>query len=108
MAAEAADIVGIDNLGIGSDLCQDQPDEVVRWMREGRWTLPDREAIAFPAQPEWFRDNRDFPAWPKACATLGFPRTTSARFSAETGTASWEKLSRRSEHGRRQAGDGWL
>jgi membrane dipeptidase len=72
MAAEAADIVGIDNLGIGSDLCQDQPDEVVRWMREGRWTLPDREAIAFPAQPEWFRDNRDFPRLAEGLRDAGF------------------------------------
>ena len=42
MAAEAADVVGIANLGIGSDLCQDQPDLMLRWMREGRWSRRGR------------------------------------------------------------------
>ncbi|MCB1427985.1 MAG: membrane dipeptidase, partial [Nitratireductor sp.] len=35
MIAEAASRYGTDNLGIGSDLCQDQPDSVVTWMRNG-------------------------------------------------------------------------
>ena len=38
MIARTADLMGIDNIGIGSDLCQDQPDSVVEWMRVGRWT----------------------------------------------------------------------
>ncbi|MBM2575460.1 membrane dipeptidase [Jannaschia sp. Os4] len=48
-----------DMFGIGSDLCQGQPDAVVRWMREGRWTRERGEAT-FPPQPAWFRDNRDW------------------------------------------------
>jgi membrane dipeptidase len=38
MIARTADMIGIDHLGIGSDLCQDQPDSVVEWMRVGRWS----------------------------------------------------------------------
>ncbi|MEO6217615.1 MAG: membrane dipeptidase, partial [Sphingomonas sp.] len=38
MVARTADLIGVAHLGIGSDLCQDQPDEVVQWMRRGRWT----------------------------------------------------------------------
>ncbi|MEZ5789844.1 MAG: membrane dipeptidase [Nitratireductor sp.] len=38
MIAEAANRYGAENLGLGSDLCQDQPDSVVTWMRNGRWT----------------------------------------------------------------------
>ncbi|MGJ8590859.1 MAG: membrane dipeptidase, partial [Yoonia sp.] len=38
MIARAADSYGVENLGIGSDLCQDQPDSIVEWMRTGRWT----------------------------------------------------------------------
>ena len=66
MVALTAERYGVEHLGIGSDLCQDQPDSVVRWMRNGRWTIdPDYgEGSAaepgFPAMPEWFRDNRDF------------------------------------------------
>ncbi|MBT8155606.1 dipeptidase [Epibacterium ulvae] len=38
MIARAADTYGVQNLAIGSDLCQDQPDSIVEWMRTGRWT----------------------------------------------------------------------
>lgn len=66
MVARTADLLGAEHLGIGSDLCQDQPDSVVTWMRNGRWskTLDLGEGSAtepgFPPQPAWFRDNRDF------------------------------------------------
>ena len=72
MAAEAAEIVGVDNLGIGSDLCKGQPDVAVRWMREGRWTRPDANPITFPAQPAFFRDNRDFPGLAEGLRRRGF------------------------------------
>ncbi|MDQ2802196.1 MAG: dipeptidase [Pseudomonadota bacterium] len=72
MAAEAADLIGMRNLGIGSDLCQEQPDSVVRWMREGRWTRPDPTPVTFPAQPSWFRDNRDFPRLSSGLRAAGF------------------------------------
>ncbi len=64
--AEAAERYGSENLGIGSDLCQDQPDSIVEWMRVGRWskTIDYGEGSAdnagFPPMPDWFRDNRDF------------------------------------------------
>jgi membrane dipeptidase len=38
MIARTAEVMGVERLGIGSDLCQDQPDSVVEWMRVGRWT----------------------------------------------------------------------
>ena len=72
MAAETAGLIGVGNLGIGSDLCQDQPDDVVRWMREGRWTRPDPAPVAFPPQPTWFRDNRDFPRLAEGLRGAGF------------------------------------
>lgn len=64
-----ADLVvryGAQHLGLGSDLCQDQPDSVVRWMRDGRWNKTRDQgegsvaAPGFPAMPTWFQDNRDF------------------------------------------------
>jgi microsomal dipeptidase-like Zn-dependent dipeptidase len=72
MAAEAAQIIGVERLGVGSDLCQNQPDSVVRWMREGRWTRVKDDAAAFPPPPEWFRSNRDFPALADGLAAVGF------------------------------------
>ena len=38
MVAQTAELMGVNQIGIGSDLCQDQPDEIVEWMRNGRWT----------------------------------------------------------------------
>lgn len=67
MIAEAASRYGAQHLGIGSDLCQDQPDSVVTWMRNGRWSKEmdygegSAAAAGFPAQPDWFVDNRDMP-----------------------------------------------
>jgi microsomal dipeptidase-like Zn-dependent dipeptidase len=66
MIAGAADVMGIDNIGIGTDLCQDHPDSVVEWMRVGRWTkgIDYGEGSAsnagFPPMPSWYKDNRDF------------------------------------------------
>ena len=64
--ADAAATYGAEHIGIGSDLCQDQPDSVVEWMRVGRWTKEidygegSASAPGFPPMPAWFRDNRDF------------------------------------------------
>ncbi|MEZ5912136.1 MAG: membrane dipeptidase [Paracoccaceae bacterium] len=66
MAARLVERMGADRVGIGSDLCQDQPDSVVEWMRTGRWTKRidygegSAAAPGFPPMPRWFRDNRDF------------------------------------------------
>ena len=66
MVARAADLMGPEQIGIGTDLCQDQPDSVVEWMRVGRWSKQidygegSADNAGFPAMPSWFRDNRDF------------------------------------------------
>ena len=66
MVAEAANRYGADHLGIGTDLCQDQPDSIVEWMRVGRWSKVmdygegSADNAGFPPMPSWFNDNRDF------------------------------------------------
>ena len=66
MIARAAERYGAEHLGLGSDLCQDQPDSVVEWMRTGRWSKEidygegSAAAPGFPPMPDWFRDNRDW------------------------------------------------
>ncbi len=77
MIARTADLMGIDALAIGSDQCQDQPDTVVEWMRNGRWTKAvdfgegSAQAPGFPAQPSWFQDNRDFGALEQGLREVG-------------------------------------
>lgn len=73
MVARTAETMGIGNIGLGSDLCQDQPNEVVQWMRRGKWTKePQTERAAFPRQPEWFKSNRDFGNIARGLRTVGF------------------------------------
>jgi microsomal dipeptidase-like Zn-dependent dipeptidase len=78
MVAKTAEIIGTANIGIGSDLCQDQPDSVVEWMRAGRWTRDARGASSslgaavFPPQPEWFRANTQFANIAAGLADVGF------------------------------------
>jgi microsomal dipeptidase-like Zn-dependent dipeptidase len=66
MVAGAAEEFGVAHFGIGSDLCQDQPDSVVEWMRVGRWSKEidygegSAAAPGFPPMPAWFEDNRHF------------------------------------------------
>ncbi|MGQ7845798.1 membrane dipeptidase [Granulosicoccus sp. 3-233] len=66
MICRTAELMSPDCIGIGSDLCQDQPDSVVEWMRTGRWTksIDFGEGSAsepgFPDMPDWFSDNRHF------------------------------------------------
>lgn len=66
MVADTVEIMGVDHVGIGSDLCQNQPDSVVEWMRNGRWskTTDYGEGSAgqagFPQQPDWFANSTHY------------------------------------------------
>ena len=77
MIARTADLIGIPALAIGSDLCQDQPDTVVEWMRNGRWTKTvdfgegSATAPGFPPMPHWFQGNRDFATIAQGLAAVG-------------------------------------
>jgi membrane dipeptidase len=77
MIARAADKFGTAQLGLGSDLCQDQPDSVVEWMRVGRWTKQieygegSASTPGFPPMPAWFSDNRDFGAIERGLKAVG-------------------------------------
>ena len=89
MVARTADLMGARNIGIGTDLCQDQPDSVVEWMRVGRWTkdIDYGEGSAtnagFPAMPDWFRDNRHFVALAEGLTRQGFSESEIAGIMGE-------------------------
>ena len=82
MIAKTADLMGgTSSLGIGSDLCQDHPDSIVEWMRNGRWTKTldygegSSQNAGFPEQPDWFMNNSDFPNLEKGLLKTGFSQT---------------------------------
>jgi len=89
MIAEAATRYGAQNLGIGTDLCQDQPDSIVTWMRNGRWSKEtdfgegSASAPGFPEQPDWFRDNRDLAGIAKGLKKAGFDEVEIAGIMGE-------------------------
>ena len=66
MVARTSEVMGVKNLGIGSDLCLNQPDEIVEWMRNGTWSKGknygegSKNKPGFPVQPDWFQDARGF------------------------------------------------
>ena len=78
MVARTADLIGTAALAIGTDLCQDQPDSVVDWMRSGRWTKEVEigegsvATTGFPRMPDWFQDNRHFHAIEAGLGGFGF------------------------------------
>ena len=78
MVAKTVDLIGIKNIGIGSDLCLNQPDNVVEWMRNGTWTKSknygegSKNKPGFPKQPEWFADARGFKNLENGLKKVGF------------------------------------
>ena len=78
MAARTAEIMNIQNIGIGSDLCLEQPDKIVEWMRNGTWTKSknfgegSKNNPGFPKQPDWFLDARGFKNLEKGLKKVGF------------------------------------
>ena len=78
MAAKTAEMIGVKNIGIGSDLCLKQPDNVVEWMRNGTWTKiknygeGSQKKPGFPKQPDWFKDARGFKNLERGLKKIGF------------------------------------
>jgi len=97
MIARTAELMGVERIGIGSDLCQDQPDSVVEWMRVGRWTKDidygegSREHAGFPEMPPFFRDNRDFGGLAKGLRQVGFSESESAAIMGGNWLAFYEQ-----------------
>ncbi len=89
MVARTAERIGVRRIGLGSDLCQDQPDAVVEWMRNGRWTREtdfgegSATAAGFPVQPDWFRDNSGFANILCGLREVGFSEPEIGRIAGE-------------------------
>ena len=66
MIAATADLMGVDSIGIGSDLVQGHGNEVVEWMRDARWSKEmdfgegSSDNAGWPSPVKWFSGNRDY------------------------------------------------
>ena len=80
MVAKTADLMGVEKIGIGSDLCLNQPDSVVEWMRNGTWAKAKnfgegtKNNSGFPKQPDWFLDARGFFNLESGLSNVGFSK----------------------------------
>ena len=78
MTARTAEVMGVKNIGIGSDLCINHPDSVVDWMRNGTWSKNknygegSKNKPGFPKQPDWFLDARGFNNLEISLKKIGF------------------------------------
>lgn len=84
MVVRTADLIGVEHIGIGSDLCQDQPDSIVEWMRVGRWSKVtdygegSKANAGFPPQPGWFESNLHLRNLIAGLRTAGFDEEDTA------------------------------
>jgi microsomal dipeptidase-like Zn-dependent dipeptidase len=78
MVARAAEIAGVDQLGLGTDMCRGWDGRTIDWMRNGRWRqVPEAErtefaAMPWPRQPAWFRTPADTPNLATGLRARGF------------------------------------
>ncbi len=65
MVGDTAELIGIDHIGIGSDLCLGWGSDQLDYMRSGRWTFDTDPGeskapeAGWPDYPAWYRDARD-------------------------------------------------
>ena len=77
MVKQLVNMVGEDSIGIGSDLCVNWSDEVVMWMRNGKWTKKidygeskDKSA-SWPKPVSWYSKPEDLSGLVAALITNG-------------------------------------
>jgi microsomal dipeptidase-like Zn-dependent dipeptidase len=85
MIADTVELMGIEHVGIGSDMCRKHSREYLDWMRSGRWSreLDSGEAKSagggWPAYPTWFTTPADFPNITQGLLATGFAEAEVAR-----------------------------
>ena len=103
MMVETAELIGIDRIGIGSDLCQGQQDSVVAWMRNGRWSKVtdygegSASKAGWPAQPDWFANSTHYPNLVDGLGSLGLSENEIAKIMGQ----NWLDFFERSFEGQR-------
>ena len=103
MIARTADLMGIEHLGIGTDLCQNQPVSILEWMRNGRWSkdMDYGEGSAsnadWPRPLSWLRDSRDFPNLIAGLRKVGMSEDDVAGIMGKNWVALLERAATRQE-----------
>ena len=97
MIGETADMIGIDRIGIGSDLCLNWDYKVLEWMRSCRWTATvdhgegSAEKPSWPSQPSWFSSSKDLHIIAQGLAKHGFNDNDIAKVMGENWLSFFDK-----------------
>lgn len=81
LVAKTADFMGVDNIGLGSDLVTNRDDAFMHWVRMGRWTheidygTGTKDTPTRAPWPKWFQGAADFPNISEALTNKGFSET---------------------------------
>ena len=100
MIASTAELMGAENIGIGSDLVQGHGNEVVEWMRNGRWSKEmdfgegSSDNAGWPSPVEWFSGNRDFNNIAVGLAEVGFQKSEIKKIMGENWLSFFDKAFR--------------
>lgn len=97
MVAETAEMIGVDRIGIGSDLCENWDYSTLEWMRSGRWTLgvDHGEGSAtnpsWPRQPCWFSGSQDMLTVAQGLEDIGFDNADIEKIMGQNWLSFFEK-----------------
>ncbi|MFN2411333.1 MAG: membrane dipeptidase, partial [Halomonas sp.] len=100
MIARTVDLMGIEHVGFGTDLCQNQPTSVLEWMRNGRWSKEmdygegSANNAGWPSPLAWLRDSRDFPNLIEGLRAKGFDEQEIARIMGGNWVALLERTTK--------------
>jgi membrane dipeptidase len=78
LVARTVDFMGIEHVGLGSDLTVNLPSDFLNWARMGRWThemeygTGSPEKPGLPTWPAWFKGPADFPNLAEGLYKRGF------------------------------------
>ena len=89
LIAYAVELMGIDHVGIGSDLVRKQTQQYLNWLRMGRWTYSvdygpgSADQPGWPRWQEWFQSPVDFPHLAEGLRVKGFSQEEIAKIMGE-------------------------
>lgn len=83
MVARTAEVLSIDQIGIGTDTCRKWVDADLDWVRSGRWKkgidMGEGTTRSWPEWPRWFRTPADFGNLTEGLLAHGFKREEIAK-----------------------------
>lgn len=73
MVGDLVELIGVEHVGLGSDLVTGRDDEALLWWRSGYWQRKrDAGHPTLPPWPKWFSSSRDFPTLREGLQDRGF------------------------------------